>query len=89
MAPPMRKATSNRKPPEPAADSSDVDDWMKRIMPDLQPIVTRIDEMIRKTLSDTQYAVKWKKAYYGVPDRGWVIELVAYGPPTFAFDSRR
>lgn len=22
--------------------------------------------------------MKWKKAYYGVPDQGWVIEMVAY-----------
>lgn len=78
MAKPMRKGTSTRKPPEPAESSAPVDDWMKRIMPDLQPIVARIDEMIRKTLPDLQYAVKWKKAYYGVPDQGWVIELVAY-----------
>src|SRR5690606_41593468 len=24
------------------------------------------------------YAVKWKKAYYGLPGLGWVIELAAY-----------
>ena len=47
-------------------------------MPDLQPIVKRLDEMIRETLSGTQYAVKWKKAYYGLPDHGWIIEMVAY-----------
>jgi hypothetical protein len=22
--------------------------------------------------------VKWKKAYYGLPEQGWVVELVAY-----------
>jgi hypothetical protein len=38
----------------------------------------RIDEMIRDALSGVQYAVKWKKAYYGLPDHGWVIEMVAY-----------
>ena len=47
-------------------------------MPDLQPIVRKLDEMIRDTLSDLRYAVKWKKAYYGLPDRGWIIEMVAY-----------
>jgi hypothetical protein len=25
-----------------------------------------------------QYAVKWKKAYYGLPELGWIIEMVAY-----------
>jgi hypothetical protein len=73
-----RKATSTRKPPVPSDSHAEIDDWMRRIMPDLQPIVTRLDEMIRGALPDLQYAIKWKKAYYGVPDRGWVIELVAY-----------
>jgi hypothetical protein len=51
---------------------------MKRVMPDLHPIVKRLDELIRKTIPGLQYAVKWKKAYYGLPDRGWIIEMVAY-----------
>jgi hypothetical protein len=73
-----RKGTSTRKPPVPSDSHAEIEDWMRRIMPDLQPIVTRLDEMIRKGLTDLQYAIKWKKAYYGVPDHGWVIELVAY-----------
>ena len=47
-------------------------------MPDLNPIVKRLDEMIRETIPGLQYAVKWKKAYYGLPDLGWIIELVSY-----------
>ena len=47
-------------------------------MPDLHPIVRRLDELIRETLSGLQYAIKWKKAYYGIPELGWVIEVVAY-----------
>ena len=47
-------------------------------MPDLNPIVTRLDEMIRETIPGLQYAVKWKKAYYGLPELGWVIEMVSY-----------
>lgn len=73
-----RKGTSTRKPPEPSDSHAEIDDWMKRIMPDLQPIVARLDELIRDELSGVQYAIKWKKAYYGLPDRGWVVELVAY-----------
>ena len=74
----MRKGTSTRKPPEPSDSHAEIDDWMKRIMPDLQPIVTRLDGLIRDELPGVQYAIKWKKAYYGLPDRGWVIEMVAY-----------
>jgi hypothetical protein len=47
-------------------------------MPDLHPVVERLDESIRETISGLQYAVKWKKAYYGLPDLGWIIEMVAY-----------
>ena len=73
-----RKGASTRKPPVPSDSHAEIDDWMRRLMPDLQPIVKRLDDMIRETLPDAQYAVKWKKAYYGVPDHGWVIEVVAY-----------
>lgn len=73
-----RKGTSSRTPPVPAADHGDIDDWMRRLMPDLQPIVARLDELIRAALPDLRFAVKWRKAHYGLPDHGWVIELVAY-----------
>jgi hypothetical protein len=73
-----RKGTSTRKPPEPSDGHAEIDDWMKRLMPDLQPIVARLDELIRETLPELQYAIKWKKAYYGLPHQGWVIEMVAY-----------
>jgi len=55
-----------------------IQDWMRRVMPDLNPIVKHLDEVIRETIPDLQYAVKWKKAYYGLADSGWIIEMVAY-----------
>lgn len=67
-----------RKPPEPSNSHAEIDDWMRRVMPDLNPIVTWLDETIRETLPDVQFALKWKKAYYGLPEQGWVIEMVAY-----------
>jgi hypothetical protein len=73
------KAESARKPPSPSESHDEIDAWMRRLMPDLQPLVNRLDELIRTTLPQPQhYAVKWKKAYYGLPERGWVIEMVAY-----------
>ena len=74
----MVKANSSRKPPEPAADHSEVDEWMKRLMPDLQPIVEYLDKAIRKAYPKAQFAVKWKKAHYGLPDKGWILEVVSY-----------
>ena len=73
-----RTGASTRKPPEPLDDHGGIDEWMRHVMPDLQPLVRRVDELIRTTLPEAQYAIKWKKAYYGVRGRGWVLELVAY-----------
>lgn len=73
-----RKPNSTRKPPVPLDSHADVDDWIERVMPDLHPIVKWLDESIRRTIPDLQYAIKWKKVYYGLPELGWIIELVAY-----------
>jgi hypothetical protein len=40
--------------------------------------VKSLDKLICKTIPELQYAVKWKKAYYGLPEHGWIIEMVAY-----------
>ena len=77
--PKTRKPNTTRKPPEPSESHAEIEDWMtRRVMPDLQPIVERVDEMIRENIEGLQYAIKWKKAYYGLPDLGWIIEMVAY-----------
>ena len=73
-----RKPNSARKAPEPSESHGDIEDWMRHVMPDLHPIVKRLDASIRETVPGLQYAVKWKKAYYGLPDVGWIIEMVAY-----------
>ncbi len=72
------KGNAGRKPPEPAATHSDIDDWSRRLVPDLQPIVQRLDDVIRATVPGLHYAVKWKRAYYGLPKLGWIIEIAAY-----------
>ena len=76
--PMARKDPSTRKPPDPSDSHDVIDAWMTSQMPALQPIVTGLDRLVRDTLSDLQYAVKWKKAYYGIPEQGWIIEMVAY-----------
>ncbi len=47
-------------------------------MPDLQPIVKWLDGSIRATIPGLDYAVKWKRAYYRLPEFGWIIEIAAY-----------
>jgi hypothetical protein len=76
--PKTRKPVTARKPPVPSDSHAEIEDWIRRVMPDLHPIVKQVDELIRETIDGLQYAVKWKKAYYGLPELGWVIELVAY-----------
>jgi hypothetical protein len=72
------KGNAGRKPPEPSADHSGVEDWCRHLMPDLQPIVQRLDELIRATVPDLNYTVNRKRAYYGLPELGWIIEIAAY-----------
>src|SRR5690606_30426965 len=69
---------TQRKPPEPSDSHAAVADWMAGTMPALQPIVEHLDSAIRHAIPGLQYAVKWKKAYYGLPGKGWLIEMVAY-----------
>ena len=76
--PKTRKPNTTRKPPEPSDSHAEIEDWIRRVMPDLHPIVKRVDEMVREAIDGLQYAVKWKKAYYWLPELGWVIEMVAY-----------
>jgi hypothetical protein len=73
-----RKPNTARKPPVPSDSHAEIEDLIRRVMPDLHPIVERLDALIRETIDGLQYAVKWKKAYYGLPELGWVIEMVAY-----------
>lgn len=73
-----RKSNASRKPPVPSDSHADVEHWIRRVMPDLNPMVEQLDETIRRALPGLQYAIKWKRAYYGLPDLGWIIEMVAY-----------
>ena len=72
------KPVTTKKAPEATDSHAAIDDWIRRAMPDLHPIVKRLDELICETIPGLQYAVKWKKAYYGLPDQGWIIEMVGY-----------
>lgn len=72
------KPLTAKKAPAPTSSPAAIEDWIRGVMPALYPIVKRLDELIRETIPGLQYAVKWKKAYYGLPEQGWIIELVAY-----------
>ena len=42
------------------------------------PTVNYLDASIRSSLSGVHYAIKWKRAFYGLPELGWIIEIAAY-----------
>jgi hypothetical protein len=73
-----RRPNATRKPPVPSESHADIEAWHRHVMPDLYPIVERLDQSIRETIPGLRYAVKWKRAYYGLPELGWIIEMVAY-----------
>jgi len=66
-----------RKPPEPTSHT-EIENWIHRQMPDLQPILRHIDARIRKQIPNLQYSVKWQRPYYGLLERGWIVELASY-----------
>jgi hypothetical protein len=78
MAKPQRKPNSTRKPPVPLDSHDEIENLLNRAMPELQPIVQYLDTLFREQIAGLQFGVKWKKAHYGLPEVGWIIELVPY-----------
>jgi hypothetical protein len=74
----QREPSSARKPPLPAEGHGGIEHWIARVMPDLHAIVAALDEQIRELIPGLQYAVKWKRPFYGLPELGWIVELAAY-----------
>lgn len=76
--PKQRSESTTRRPPAPSDSHAEIDEWMRGVMPAVQPLIERLDGLIRETIPGLRYAVKWSKAYYGLPEQGWIIELAAY-----------
>ena len=72
------KGNAGRKPPEPSVDHSGIDEWCRHLVPDLQPLVARLDEVIWSSVPDLDFAFDRKRPHYGLPELGWIIELAPY-----------
>jgi len=72
------KPNTTRKPPEPSDSHAAIEEWMPRLMPHLQPLVKRLDGSIREAIPGLRYAIKFKRAFYGLQELGWIIELAPY-----------
>lgn len=77
MAKPIKNPTP-RTPDTAGPDHSVIDACLQRVMPDLEPALRVIDAIIREEHPDVQFAVKWRRPYYWLEDRGWIIELAPY-----------
>ncbi len=76
--PKIIKGTAHRKPPAPVSDHAVIDGCLANQMPLVQPLVTRLDEMIRAAIPDLVFAAPRGRPYYGLVEHGWIIELAAY-----------
>jgi hypothetical protein len=72
------KTSSARNPPDLKVRHAEIDQWIRRGIPDLQPLVTALDALICESIPKLEFAIKWQKAYYGLAPQGWIIELAAY-----------
>lgn len=72
------KPLSTKKPPAPEEDHQLIEDWIADARPAVNPILKALDKQIGSELKNPRYAIKWGKAYYGSPGRGWCIEVAAY-----------
>ena len=71
------KGNAGRTPPQPT-DHAEFDEWCRHLMPDLQPLVARLDEVIWSSVPDLDFAFDRKRPHYGLPELGWIIELAPY-----------
>jgi len=71
-------SSAPKTPPAPAKSRAEIDEWIASRMPGLQPMLKRLDALIRTTIPGVQYAIKWNRAHYGLPKTGWMFELVPY-----------
>ena len=75
----QKKPLSSKKPPVPNNDHTVITEWMEgKIMPPIKPVVEQIDELIKESIPDLQFSIKWGCAFYGTKDHGWLIEVAAY-----------
>ena len=66
------KGNAGRKPPEPSAEHSDIDEWFGRLMPYLQPIVKGLDESIRAAVSSGHGPIRFWNPF-AKPPRPWIF----------------
>ena len=61
-----------------SSDHTCIDAWIRHLVPDLRRIAGQLGERIRAMAPGLGYGIKWKTAYYGLPDHGCLIEIAPY-----------
>ena len=72
-----RKPSAARKPPAPSDSHADIENWIRRVMPDLCPIVKRLDELICEMIPGTAADRLYRRNSWNAAD---VIPGYASGP---------
>ncbi len=72
------KGNVGRKPPVPSANHADIDHWCRRQCRIYSPSSSGWMSRSERQSRAFDYAVKWKRPYYGLPELGWIIEIAAY-----------
>jgi hypothetical protein len=72
------KGLAGKKPPEPSADHGEIEAVIPHLMPRVQPLVARLDELICATIPGLHFTAKRGRPHYGLPDLGWIIEVAPY-----------
>lgn len=72
------KPLSSKKPPVPDNNLSVITNWIDDTRPKINPLVKKLDLLVRANLNDPRFAIKWGNAFYGCVGKGWLIQLSAY-----------
>jgi hypothetical protein len=72
------KGLAGKKPPEPSTDHGEIEAVIPHLMPRVQPLVARLDELICATIPGLHFTAKRGRPHYGLPDLGWIIEVAPY-----------
>jgi hypothetical protein len=65
-----RQPNAARKPPVPSDSHADIEAWIRRVMPDLHPVIKRLDELVCETIPGLQTPSSGRRRTTGCQNSG-------------------